>query len=154
MLVVTDLMDGDVPHLAENLRLGDRLEVEAFGRSALHSLLLSVDAGEWTKIARSRDSGAPVCIFGMSHLDDTVGVPWMLATNDLTKERRSFVPLAKSVVAGMQDERRVLMNITDSRNVVAHRWLESLGFTIHRAITVPSPTGPLFYTFSRIRNVP
>lgn len=73
-----------------------------------------------------------VCMFGVGSpmICSTVGVPWMLATDELEQCPRLFLRKSRKAVAEMMNGYQLLRNYVDARNVAAVRWLRWCGFEI------------------------
>lgn len=88
-----------------------------------------------------------VCLFGAEPLPGVcdVGVPWMLCTKHLQAvPRRAMAAVSAAVVAAWRGEFRRLNNLVHRHNNQSIRFVEWLGFTVHR-----EPTGPggAFFVF-------
>lgn len=133
--------------LARDMRLSDRREVWASNKRTPHRAVMTSlrwSAESWTGMADDR----VVCMFGVSIetvLGDT-GVPWMLATDELTDHSRAFIRMSRSYVADIRARYPVLVNYVDARNTVAIKWLRALGFAI---MSTPRPYGPFRLPFYR-----
>jgi hypothetical protein len=129
-----------VQHIADNLREADIIELAITSPDDPVRQILadSVRSSRWA-IAAEVD-GVPAILYGVapSEHDPNVGVPWMLATDDLLKVRREFLARCRREVRLMQQRYLVLANEVHRDNAVAIRWLEWLGFTVDRS----RPTGP------------
>lgn len=77
--------------------------------------------------------GLPICMFGVTPINSTVGLPWMVGTDDLEAHRRFFLQASGPVLAGILGRWGYLVNWVDARNLKAVRWLRWLGFTLHPA---------------------
>lgn len=90
------------------------------------SLLVSRDA--WTGLA----DGQVVCMFGVGSpmICSTVGVPWLLATDQLQKHARPFLRRNRKMVRRMMGSYSILRNFVDARNTTSIRWLKWLGFKV------------------------
>ena len=60
----------------------------------------------------------------------TMGVPWLLATDELESCARPFLRRSRKAVKEMMNGYSVLRNYVDARNTVAIRWLGWIGFKI------------------------
>lgn len=88
----------------------------------------------------------PVAIFGLSHLNDEVGIPWMLGTPALSRSAHRWLRKAEEVVAWMHHSYPVLTNIVHKKNTAAIRWLKHLGFQF---LDAEVPAHPDFIQFVR-----
>jgi hypothetical protein len=139
----------DAYDLAPRLRADDvREAMAAGGMSALDALTHGVRAGEsWVGCVDDR----PVGIYGLVGTPDPlVGVPWMLASEDLVSHQKWFLRNCRAGVEEMQRRYPVLFNFVDARNAVHVRWLRWCGFTfIHLHKEFGHERRP-FYEFVRI----
>lgn len=90
-----------------------------------------------------------LAVFGVCVYPD-VGVPWYLGTKKATSKPRLFLELSLEVVDKMLSIHPILVNVVDSRNNKAIKWLRLLGFTIYptQAITMYDKE-VLFYPFRK-----
>lgn len=74
--------------------------------------------------------GKLVCLFGVSPAYGMkgVGVPWMLATDEINKVKKTFIKHSRSIVQQMHMDYSVLSNLAWSKNTTHIRWLRWLGF--------------------------
>lgn len=91
--------------------------------------------------------GRPVCIFGVApaSLLGSVGVPWMIGTQEIDSHAKAFLRRNKAYVEHMAELYNYLVNFVDARNTRAIGWLKWLGFTILEA----KPHGPDGLPFHR-----
>tara|TARA_B100001175_G_C19382166_1_gene577104 strand:- start:20 stop:427 length:408 start_codon:yes stop_codon:yes gene_type:complete len=79
--------------------------------------------------------GKPCGIFGATEGDHTgSGLVWMLGTNDLTSNWRSFLRFSRPFIEELHKHYGFLYNVIDARNTVHIRWLERMGFTLGKVI--------------------
>jgi hypothetical protein len=78
----------------------------------------------------------PVALFGVSALigDDTVGVPWMVATDNLREVRHTLMRNTKKYMDIMLNLFNFLINFVDTRNTESIKWLKRCGFTFGEII--------------------
>jgi len=88
-----------------------------------------------------------VCIFGVApaSLLGSVGVPWMIGTQEIDSHAKAFLRRNKAYVERMSELYNYLVNFVDARNTRAIGWLKWLGFTILEA----QPHGPDGLPFHR-----
>ena len=89
-----------------------------------------------------------ICIWGVgkiTHLSKE-GIPWMLTSNLVDTHYREFLRRGPELVMNIKKEAVVLLNMVDSRNKRAIRWLKWLGFIIHDPVPF-GPDGMLFHPF-------
>ena len=120
--------------LAGHMRKPDREEIWAAAHerpsdAIIKSLQVSRDAS--TGFADDR----LVCMFGVGSpmICSTLGVPWMLATDELERCARPFLRRSRKAVGEMMNGYQVLRNHVDARNTAAIRWLGWVGFDISPA---------------------
>ena len=81
-------------------------------------------------IASAKD-GTPLVLFGCV-TEATHGVPWMLCTDAVQRHRLDVLRTSRRFVDSWLQQHRVLCNTTWAGNTMHHRFIESMGFTIHR----------------------
>lgn len=118
-------------HIAKNLRQSDQDELRAtndddFVRVITRAIKESTLC--WTALV----DGKPSVIFGVANASilGQMGVPWLLATDDARKIRRSFLIESKPYIERMLEQFPYLRNYVDVRNEPSIRWLKWLGFEI------------------------
>ncbi len=119
----------DVFQIERNLRSADRAELEAVsGLPALKTLVQGFGEGKtWVFKA----DGVQVALFGVVPYTKYVGVPWMVATNDLVKHKRFFLKHCKKYIDHMLHlYPEGLVNYIDLRNEVHIRFIQHFGFRI------------------------
>ncbi|SAL47478.1 hypothetical protein AWB74_02136 [Caballeronia arvi] len=145
-LIVREIREGDVEHIAAHLRPADLDEVEAGtgARDALAVLRAGVDASSpcWT----IEVSGEPAGVFGASPTDGVGGV-WMLGTAALERAPKQLTKLGRTYVRRMAEQYGTLMNFVDARNVKSIHWLTRLGFTVEQSTTPYGVLGLPFHRF-------
>ena len=118
-----------VREVAGRMREADRLEViAATGRGELSALAASYRQSRfrWTALV----DGRPEAMFGVGDLNvlTATGIPWMLATDAVERNRREFLRLSVDWRGQLLARYDVLRNVVDCRNTVSIRWLRWLGF--------------------------
>ena len=105
-------------------------------------------------IAYSRDAwavlldGKPAVVFGVGVMADAgniLGIPWLVATDEIERHPVRFYRTSKKVIALMKRRYARLMNWVDARNTLSVRWLKWAGFTIEE----PAPWGAQGLMFHR-----
>ena len=144
---------GDCKVLAPNLRQEDKTEVWAsHGLEPLTALRFSFLASEEcnTIIGDNEDI---IGMFGVTKHDETIGVPWLLMSDEIYNRSlaRQFVPESKRWVKELNNRYKILVNFIDIDNEKAIKWLRLIGFTFisidpHYGVN-PKP----FYEFVRIK---
>ena len=136
----------DVPFLAENVREEDRLEIwHSARKTPLEAFQTGYEVSDTPYTVEWQ--GKPVAMFGVSGLDG-VGVPWMLATDDLKKIRKSFLRECRSYVEELNNEYPLLVNVVWAGNDVHIQWLKWLGFKFEAPIRM-GPDNEMFIRFYR-----
>lgn len=76
--------------------------------------------------------GRPFCIFGVGTATPfaSVGVPWMLATDEIALHARPFLRGNRRYFAIIREEYAYLENYVDARHSQAIRWLRWMGFEV------------------------
>ena len=112
------------------MRAADQAEAGQYGVSPETGLQLSVEASieAWTVHV----DGVPAAIFGLARGGDGTGAPWLLGTEAfVTADARVAVARRARRFVRVWSRTMALQNYCDSRNEVAVRFLEWLGFTLH-----------------------
>lgn len=136
----------DVPFLAENIREEDRLEIwHGARKTPLEAFQTGYEVSDTPYTVEWK--GNPVAMFGVSGANG-VGVPWMLATDDLKKIRKSFLRECRSYVQELNNEYPILVNLVWAKNEIHIQWLKWLGFTFE-APTRMGPDNEMFIRFYR-----
>ena len=132
--------------LSRTMREADKDEVwAAAGMLPLQSLQASVDTTPhpYTGLV----DGEVMNIWGVGKHPDfnLVGYPWMLASDLVIKHKRLFLRESLIALEVMKKEAPYLINMVDTRNKVAIKWLRWLGFEIYG----PEAFGPQGMAFHR-----
>lgn len=146
MLTIETATHNDVAELERRISASDAAELAAAG----YSVPESVDGVPAQALAFG---GELVCLFGVvSHPSSPRGgIPWMLCTTTLERvPRRAMAAISRHVVAGWRDSFDTLTNLIHRRNAAAIRFVEWLGFTVHRE---PNGPGQEFFVFEWSRHV-
>lgn len=141
MIAFEPASDLALRYIGAHLRQQDRVELSVTcpGQDVTDVLLRSRRDSRWATVVKV--DGLPAIVYGVAPTSDPrVGSPWMLATPDLRRIRKFFIQHGGLEVRLMQQTFPVLWNRVHKGNTCAIRWLESLGFTIHR----DKPRGDLF----------
>ena len=130
-----EIVNADTNHaflMAPRLRESDVEEVAATVPGALLPAILDSIRSSDNAFAVLVD-GAPAVLIGVApHPEDPeTGVPWMLSTDVIFEIRDLFLQFSQPVFERtMGTKYKRLVNITSATNLVAHRWLRMLGFTL------------------------
>lgn len=123
---------GDIAHVALNARGADVQEVyRATGLSVLSAMRYSAEVSDEVNVIRDNDC-VPFCIYGCASDPEVEGggIPWMIATDRLKKNRRYFHWVAVNWHKHLLKEYTSLANYADDENTQSLRWLASLGYII------------------------
>lgn len=123
-----------IERIAARARLADREELMASNAmspaEAMHEGLRTASAARTGFV-----DGEPICMFGVSPYEPqpVIGIPWMIGTDLLERHQRVFIRRCHREFAAVCEGYHYLVNWVDDRNVVAHRWLQWMGFRLHEA---------------------
>lgn len=143
-ITISRATEADARDLGARMRPSDRGEVWASGRMLpLDAVLSSLGPSShaWTGSV----DGRLVTMWGVCPGPERIGIPWMLATDDLEKYQRAFLRRNRAYIGKMLDHYDTLVNWVDARNQVSIRWLGWLGFRLDPA----APFGALGLPFHR-----
>lgn len=136
----------DVEYIARNLRLADISEILAY--KLLPPDLMAIDTfkrAAWVRCATFND--IPAILYGICPTERAdIGVPWMIATNDMMQFKKYFVSNCANEMHAMQNTFPKLLNVVHRENLLSRRWLSWLGFMIHPKLC---GVNNQFYLFSR-----
>lgn len=119
----------DITWVAANLRESDREELKASsGQDPLDSILNSIDKSrECYALIGKDDMCCAIMGVGPSSCDGC-HIAWLLGTDDINTERKSFVKITKSIADRWVEQHGAIGNAVDARAIKSHKWLESIGF--------------------------
>jgi hypothetical protein len=124
--------DADV--LAPKMRKQDALEVwHSHNMTPLEALRFSYDSSIESNTIIS-DSGEVIGMFGVGEISTNIGVPWLLASDALSKVARQFLPESEKWVERINERYDLLYNYVYAENKLSIRWLKWLGFSFIREI--------------------
>lgn len=134
MLYVREARFTDVLPLANRLRFEDARELAAaWGVGPREGLMCCVLASDRAfAICRS---GVPVALWGITGTcwaGNSLGIPWLLAADELFRHKRQLIRQSRRWVSALQLDYHVLTNLADARNAAHLRWLEWCGFRVLR----------------------
>lgn len=133
--------------VAEHMRVQDLHEIRAFGVPDPHEALeFSVSRSSHSVTALAQ--GEPIAILGVTpgSMATGTGLPWLLGTDGLVRNRRSLVRWTPVYIRAMLRLYPTLANHVHVGNTVSIRWLRQAGFTLHPAAPF-GPLGELFHRF-------
>lgn len=143
---VTETIPEHLDIVAANMRADDVREIWAAGkRTPLLSLKMSYSLSKYRKTIMLDD--APIGLFGVVPVSvlGSIGTPWMLGTDGITKISRKFLRGCRYYMPEMISGFNRLENYIDARNTVSIQWLKWLGFVIMD----PEPYGHLNLPFHK-----
>lgn len=133
------------------LRQADIEELKAScGLEPKEALEESLKVSELTWVIVGK-GGSIVGVFGLSRLAPHVGMPWLLATEEIETFSRTFLRNSMDVIQFMLTCYPTLTNYVDSRHASAIVWLKWLRFSfIEQPIILNDPDVPfLQFTLHR-----
>lgn len=150
--IVRDTTVKDCVALSLTMREEDKQEVWHSSRSSPEQALLkSFSASrlcwtvEWNKKV--------VAIFGVCGDKGGLGVPWMLASDDLVKIRKTFIRECKNYLNKMQEHHPILANSAWTKNTVHIEWLKWLGFEFKEPFPHGEDKELFIYFYRKTQNV-
>ena len=147
MLEVHKATLDEVLAFAPHLRAGDREELYALDptRETAEMLVDSFRLSPEAYIAAV--DGRTVAFFGLRELE-TVNVPWMLASDYVTRCALSLVRLGRRYVREWAARGKPLMNYVHAGNAPAISWLRAIGFVVTND-QIETESGAKFLRFER-----
>ena len=119
-----------INRIARRIRVHDREECEAMGRTPKQALRLALLSSEkaWTALLDDK----PEAMFGVvvESVLTGEGTPWFLGTNEVYRHGRELLMWGPGLVERMCDSCPRLSNLVSSRNRRAIRLLGRWGFTV------------------------
>lgn len=120
--------------LAPRLRPEDIIEITvASPELELEEILnLCVETSTDSYAVVDEDDGC-VAIFGVRDMDEDSGIPWFLSCElFFTKYKKRFIKEGPEFLKKLFGSKKHLYNYVSQDNTRSQRWLQSLGFTIHK----------------------
>lgn len=144
----------DVLFVASNMRQGDVEECKAGGFTPLDALTFSY-ASSFVAYTLLTPQDVPAAILGVSPspVSDSLGVLWMLGTDDIKTHKFTFLRNCKPYLSYLFEitGKEAFYNYTYHENALHHQWLKWLGFTFLRKVDLP-PQGRTFYEFVKLKD--
>lgn len=139
----------DVIAISDNIRKSDVEEVyAATGLDITEALIVSFNSSYHCWVTEA--DGELVAIYGVSPSPNPfVGIPWMLATDDIYKHKKQLLRQSRDIVNQMQSIFPVLTNFVDERNTKSIRYLKMLGFEFPKRVEHFGYEGRPFWQFER-----
>lgn len=130
----------DVADLVQYMRTADVAECLAAGHPDLRTNIeTAIRVSVWSRAFRVDGRVAAVVgIHPLAGLFGDTGVPWMLGTDEVTRNARAFVRLSRPYIAQMLEAFPKLINLVHAPNANAVAWLQRVGFVLQD----PIPYGP------------
>lgn len=136
MITVRPMAQEDVAVIAAAARQADIEEMrDGAGVTVEQALQHGLELSGNCMVIMAND--LPLAALGDSRHDDAIGVPWLVSTVHIERHARGFLRACRPLLADMLTRHERLLNMIDSRNTAAIRWLEWLGFTMSE----PMPAG-------------
>ena len=136
-----------IDQLKGKLRIADEIECQALcGLSADDALQDGFEKSLQSWVGMMDEE--PILAFGVASpalISDT-GIPWMLATDNISKVGMAVIRRSKKYVRAMLDLFPKLENFVDAENAVSIRWLAWCGFMIAPPMPL-RPDGRPFHHF-------
>lgn len=149
MYVTRPARQVDVIEISDNIRKCDVEEVyAATGLDITTALIVSFNTSYHCWVTEV--DGELVAIYGVTPTDHVrVGVPWMLATDNIYKHKKQLLRQSRDIVNQMQSVYPILTNCVDERNTKSIRYLKMLGFEFPERIENFGYEGRPFWRFER-----
>lgn len=142
----------DIEELADHLREEDKLEVFcSHGYGPRQALTYSFETSKECNSIISDDEKV-IGMFGIGVTpDNKSAVPWLLASDELSKIAKQFLPESKAWVDRVVEPYDNVFNYVHAANKKSMRWLKWLGFTLdEKAVSYGYHPAPFFkFTMSK-----
>lgn len=139
-----------VDELAVAIRKADLEEVAAMTRDDIHKVITQ-SVTHSSLSASVFVNGKLAAILGVvpasTAVINTVGIPWMLGTDEIQKNGKALLKTCLPVVRQMTASFQLLENNVHAKNKVAIRFLRRIGFKIEEAEPI-GIDGALFHRFT------
>ena len=144
-IAIIEARASHIRQIAGRMRQADRDEVfAASGRSPLSGLSVSYRHSSlaWTALF----DGRPEVMWGVGDINilTGIGAPWLLGTDAVEKNFRSFLKISRNWPAQLLSRYGLLRNFVDARNAISLRWLEWLGFQLFEPVEINGHSFRLF----------
>lgn len=148
--VEPDVAQAWLLEIAENLRQGDRDEVQASSNlTPAEALLGSYSLSTHAYVILSTE-GDPIAAFGAAPHAAGIGIVWMLGTDGIEQEAFGIARRTRRYFDELNAAYFMLWNYIDARNATSMRWLRWGGFQLLEEHPEHGPERRPFYTFARI----
>lgn len=138
--------------MIHHIRPEDVAEIEALDGSTVEEALAEIpDLLDNSRIWEV--DGKPVAIFGITPMNGpmSVGVIWLLATDEFHKYTTKFARYCKEVFEELIRGYGCVFNYIHDQNKVSIEWLKWLGFEVHEGRPI-GHQGAIFHKFE-MKNV-
>jgi len=102
---------------------------------------------KWTEICYDPDTKEVITLFGLGKLDDSCGIPWMIASPTVRKHKKLLMRYSRKVIREMFKEFNMLANFVDSRNLAHIHWLKHMGFIFDSSLNTKIDRVPFLYFY-------
>lgn len=156
MVTIYPTQREDIRPIALNLRVADRLEIQAgSGKRPLQALHDAVDISTEAYTLFETKTMRPCCLFGIAPTESPIAAQiWCVGTDDVSMLAVGFLKKSIICVDAFQEKYPILMNAVDCRNTVHIRYLEWLKFKFIRIIPTYGVERRPFVEFCRINQSP
>lgn len=143
----------DVRHVARHMRMSDRDELWALGRTnASDALRQSLAVSTEAYVAY--DGEEPIAVFGANiPALGGFGVPWLLGTPRVDHRAREYFPWARRFIAHLLERCDTLQNMASAENRKTLIFLSRLGFDIGEPFVTPTGARGVLFTMEAARDV-
>jgi len=156
MITIYPTQRKDIRPIALNLRVADRLEIQAgSGMRPLQALHAAVDMSIEAYTVFETKTMRPCCLGGIAPTASPIAAQiWCVGTDDISVLSVGFLKSSVAYVNALQEKYPILMNAVDCRNTVHIRYLEWLKFKFIRIIPTYGVERRPFVEFCRINQSP
>jgi hypothetical protein len=139
----------DIAYLAVHIRECDRKEIWAMShKKPEEAFLQGYNISDTPYVVEWQ--GKAIAMFGVCGEKGSLGVPWMLATDDIKKIKKEFIAQCKPYVEAMHKDYPLLTNFVWEKNPVHIIWLKWLGFDFGQPIAI-GIDGEKFIQFYKVK---
>lgn len=129
MISIRPMVAADIATVAASAREADVVEMRD-GAGLGIGQALSIGLRESLRSWVIECDGMPMAAAGDTLGGIGVGVPWMVTTQHIVRNRKGFLCASRAVLDDALTRHFQLVNYVDARNNAAIRWLSWLGFSI------------------------
>lgn len=122
----------DIDILHHAIREQDRTEIwHSHGMTPYEGLRFSLERAVEAHSIIS-DEGNVIGMFGVGEHSPRIGIPWLLASDELPKVAKQFIPESKKWIESLPYD--LLFNYVYANNTTSIRWLKWLSFKFIRKV--------------------